>query len=78
MDAQKLVTMANQIAGFFESDAPDPLSASDGIASHLRRFWDPRMRRALLQWIDERGGEGCRPSVLAAVSGHRESLTPDP
>lgn len=75
MDALKLVQMANQIATFFESD-PDPAAVHDGIAGHIRRFWDPRMRRALLQHIDEQAGEGCRPAVLAAVAAHRDNLTP--
>ena len=75
MDAHKLVQMANQIATFFESD-PDPAAISDGIAGHIRRFWDPRMRRALLLHIDAHAGEGCRPAVLAAIAANRESLTP--
>ena len=75
MDAHKLVTMANEITAFFESD-PDPQAVSDGIAGHLRRFWAPRMRRALLAHIDEHGGEGCKPALLAAIASNRASLTP--
>ncbi|MCY1056827.1 formate dehydrogenase subunit delta [Nannocystis sp. SCPEA4] len=75
MDAHKLVKMANDIATFFESD-PDPAAVTDGIAGHLRRFWDPRMRRALVRHIDEHAGEGCKPTVLAAVAGHRDALAP--
>lgn len=75
MDAHKLVTMANQIATFFETDA-GPEGPSEGIASHIRRFWDPRMRRALLAYIDEHEGAGCKPAVLAALSSHRASLEP--
>jgi formate dehydrogenase subunit delta len=75
MDAHKLVKMANEIAAFFESDS-DPQAVSDGIAGHIRRFWDPRMRRALIAFIDEQAGAGCKPTVLAAVAGHRDSLLP--
>lgn len=75
MDASKLIRMANEIAAFFESD-PDPRAVSDGIADHLRRFWDPRMRRELIRFIDEHGGAGCKPTVLAAVAAHRDSLSP--
>jgi formate dehydrogenase subunit delta len=75
MDAHKLVKMANEIAAFFTSD-PDPRAVSDGIAGHIRRFWDPRMRRALLAHIDDHAGEGCTPAVLAAVTSHREQLAP--
>lgn len=42
----KLVMMANQIGKFFASQGE--ATAADGIATHLRRFWDPRMRRALV------------------------------
>ncbi len=75
MDAHKLVKMANEIAAFFESDS-DPQAVADGIAGHIRRFWDPRMRRALIAFIDEQAGAGCKPTVLAAVAGHRDSLLP--
>lgn len=75
MDTQKLVKMANEIASFFESD-PDPQAVSEGIAGHIRRFWDPRMRRALLAHVDQSAGEGCKPTVLAAIASHRANLTP--
>jgi formate dehydrogenase subunit delta len=75
MDAHKLVKMANDIATFFEAEG-DPQLIRDGIAGHIRRFWDPRMRRDLLRFIDDEGGTGCRPTVLEAVASHRESLLP--
>ena len=75
MDGHKLVKMANEIAAFFVSDA-DPQAVGDGIAGHIRRFWDPRMRRALLAHVDAEGGAGCKPAVLAAIASHREALTP--
>ena len=71
MEGPKLAKMANAIAQFFEADE-DREAMLAGIAGHLERFWDPRMRRALLAWIDEHGGEGLRESVLAAVTGRRE------
>lgn len=67
--------MANGIASFFESD-PDRTAVLEGIAGHLKRFWDPRMRRDLLAWIDEHGGEGLKETVLSAVSTHRDRLAP--
>lgn len=75
MDVHKLVRMANEIAAFFESDA-DPQAVREGIAGHIRRFWDPRMRRALLAHVDAADGAGCKPAVLAAIAEHREALTP--
>ena len=71
MEGPKLAKMANGIAQFFEADE-DREAMLAGIAGHLERFWDPRMRRALLAWIDEHAGEGLRESVLAAVAARRE------
>lgn len=75
MDAAKLVKMANQIATFFESD-PDPKARHEGIAGHLRRFWDPRMRRAIYQHLDTHRGEGLKPSVLQVLETDRTALEP--
>ncbi len=62
--ANKLVTMANQIGAFFASQGPDQAIA--GTASHLKKFWDPRMRAAIVAHL-RAGGEGLRPEVRLAV-----------
>ena len=77
MEAEKLVKMANQIASFFEAD-PDRAAALDGIAGHIKRFWDPRMRREILAFVDRSGGEGLRPTALEAIKANRDKLTPPP
>ena len=56
MDAHKLVKMVNEIAAFFEAEA-DRNVALEGVAGHLKRFWDPRMRREIVRHVDEHGGE---------------------
>lgn len=73
MDARKLVKMANEIASFFEAE-PDRAVVLEGVAGHLRRFWDPRMRRELLRWQDEHHGEGLKDSVREAIAVHRDKL----
>lgn len=73
MDAHKLVKMANEIAAFFEAE-PDRAIVLEGVAGHLRRFWDPRMRRDLLRWHDEHHGEGLTDTVRAAIAAHRDRL----
>jgi formate dehydrogenase subunit delta len=73
MDAHNLVTMANQIGAFFET-MPNRDQASQEVAGHLRRFWEPRMRRSLLQYIDEQGGTGLTEVVLEAYRLHRASI----
>jgi formate dehydrogenase subunit delta len=73
MDAHKLVKMANEIASFFEAE-PDRAVALEGVAGHLRRFWDPRMRREILRWVDEHHGEGLKDTARAAIDAHRDKL----
>jgi len=64
MPADKLVMMANQIGTFFSSQGPDQAVA--GIADHLRKYWDPRMRAKIVAHLRE-GGQGLRPEVRLAV-----------
>lgn len=64
MAMDKLVMMANQIGKFHVSQRQgDPAAA---IADHLRRFWDPGMRAAIVAHL-ERGGEGLDDAVRQAV-----------
>lgn len=69
MTPDKLVRMANQIATFFDSQPGD---AAAEIADHLAKFWEPRMKDRLLAHV-ETGGEGLRPSVIAAVARLRKT-----
>jgi len=68
MSPDKLVYMANQIGKFFASQGEE--KAVPLIADHLAKFWDPRMRQAILAYLDA-GGEGLAPTVLAAVRSLR-------
>ncbi|HOX72549.1 MAG TPA: formate dehydrogenase subunit delta [Dokdonella sp.] len=65
MDVQRLVAMANDIARYFASD-PDREAGIRGVADHLRKFWDPRMRRQILAHLDD-GGAGLDDLARAAV-----------
>lgn len=51
MNIENLVKMANQIGAFFES-FPDHEQAVQDVANHLIRFWDPKMRRELVAYVD--------------------------
>lgn len=55
MSPDRLVYMANQIGKFFEVQKADEVVP--GIANHIRKFWDPRMRKAIFVYLDQ-GGEG--------------------
>jgi formate dehydrogenase subunit delta len=72
MHVDNLVKMANQIGSFFES-MPDPVEAREGIANHIKKFWEPRMRRELLGYIDT-GGDDLHPAVKEAIVSHRSVL----
>jgi formate dehydrogenase subunit delta len=60
----KLIYMANQIGRFWTSQGAD--KAPDAIAEHIKKFWDPRMRKAILSHLDA-GGSGLDPLVRAAI-----------
>ncbi|MGO9134198.1 MAG: formate dehydrogenase subunit delta [Methylovirgula sp.] len=45
MSHDKLFYMANQIGKFFATSGHD--AAIDGIADHIAKFWEPRMRQKI-------------------------------
>ncbi|MBC8049392.1 MAG: formate dehydrogenase subunit delta [Chitinophagales bacterium] len=63
--ADRLVLMANQIGTFFISQKS--CDAAAGIADHLQKFWEPRMRNAIIA-IEHAGGHGLQPEVRRAVA----------
>ena len=65
MNIDHLVRMANDIGNFFKAD-PDHAQAVDGIASHIKRFWEPRMRKEIIAHA-EGGGAGMMALVREAV-----------
>ena len=62
---EKIVRMANQIGTFFKSKPHDEGVA--GIAEHINKFWEPRMRRHFFEMVDA-GGEGLSPLVMEAAA----------
>ena len=77
MEIDNLVHMANRIGDFFAA-MPDADEARDGIANHLRRFWEPRMRNEMLDHVEHNGGAGLHPMVLEAIRKHLGALRPAP
>ena len=73
MHTDSLIRMANQIGGFFEA-MPDRAEALEGVAIHIKRFWEPRMRRALLAHIDQAGTAELNGMVTEAIRIHRAHL----
>ncbi len=72
IDLERLITMANQIGDFFAPYPPE--RAREGLRNHLRTYWDPRMRSALLAHIDA-GGDGLELRVIEAAQLLREKAT---
>jgi formate dehydrogenase subunit delta len=76
MKPEKLVMMANQIGVFFASQKGD--AAVQGILDHIKKFWDPRMRSAILAHLDA-GGVGPqsaqrRRTAIPRAKGNSEEL----
>ena len=65
MDIQHLVTMANDIGKYFGA-YPKREEAVEGIANHLRNFWEARMRRDIIDYVADGGGD-LDPLVREAV-----------
>ena len=66
MNIEHLVTMANDIGNFFVSEAGEA-EAPREIATHITKFWDPRMRSQIIAH-GEAGGEGLSAASKAAVA----------
>jgi formate dehydrogenase subunit delta len=60
----RLVYMANQIGKFFTAQGHERTVA--GVSEHIRKFWDPRMRRRIFAHL-EAGGAGLDPDVREAL-----------
>ncbi len=65
MKTDTLVRMANQIAQFFEPYPHD--EALEGVADHIKKFWEPRMREDLFDALDKGEAEGLHPLALEAA-----------
>ncbi len=73
MAPDKLVYMANQLGKFFITQPR--AAAAEQIASHLKMFWDPSLRRAILTHLDW-GGPDLDEAVRMAVERLRPSDRP--
>jgi formate dehydrogenase subunit delta len=73
VNTEKLIRMANQIAGFFRSYPED--NALAGIHDHLVAFWTPGMRDAI-QAHALQDGTGLDPLVLKALRTDQTGASP--
>ena len=75
MNTDHLVQMANQIGSFFQC-YPDAAEARQGIATHVRKFWEPRMRKLILERAQQGEASGLDALVLQALQEHQAALQP--
>jgi formate dehydrogenase subunit delta len=66
VDIERLVAMANDIAAFFDAE-PDKTVAAEGVRFHISRYWEARMRQAIIEHV-RKGGAGLAPTARSAVT----------
>jgi formate dehydrogenase subunit delta len=64
MEVHVMVHKANSIAQFFTSYTRE--EAVEGVTTHIRLYWEPRMRRQIIDYVAG-GGEGLHEYVVEAV-----------
>ena len=67
MNPEHLAAMANDIAHFFSAE-PDREAAINGVSGHLKKFWDPRMRRQIVAYLHDQGGGELSDLARAGVA----------
>jgi formate dehydrogenase subunit delta len=67
MNIDHLIKMANEISAFWEGEAGDEAGAKE-VASHLRRFWEPRMRAQMITYYQQRQGAGLSDVAKQAIA----------
>jgi formate dehydrogenase subunit delta len=68
MNIDHLIKMANEITAFWEGEATTQDAAVKEVASHIRRFWEPRMRAQMFTYLEQRQGAGLSDIALKALT----------
>ena len=71
MNVDHMVKMANEIGAFFAAESPKGQAPKD-VANHLKRFWDPRMRREIVAHYRLGGEQSDRGERQVRQSGATE------
>ena len=64
MSSDKIIRMANQIAGFFASYPKEEAVA--GVRKHIKDFWEPRMKDQIRGYVAAKDAT-LHPLVVEAV-----------
>ena len=68
MNIDLLIKMANEITAFWDGEAATQEVAVKEVASHVRRFWEPRMRAQMYTYLEQRQGAGLNETALKAMT----------
>jgi formate dehydrogenase subunit delta len=66
MNIDHMIKMANEITAFWQGEVGEEAAAKE-VATHLRRYWEPRMRAQMITYYEERHGAGLNDVALKAV-----------
>ena len=66
VNVKKLVKMAEEITANM-SYTDDPEVVADKVADHMNRFWDPRMKQAIVDYANDTDA-GFPESLQLAIS----------
>lgn len=66
MNTDLMIKMLNEISAFFDAETDKEQAARD-VKSHVRRYWEPRMRAQLLEYFEQHKGVGLSDLALKAV-----------
>ena len=67
MNIDLLIKMANEITSFWEGEVGQDKAANE-VATHLKRYWEPRMRAQMIGYFEQRQGAGLNDVAKAAVA----------
>ena len=70
MNIDNLIEMANDIGNYFKSE-PNHEEAVNGVFDHINRFWEARMQKQIISYLED-NGKGLDPIVAQAVSRLRK------
>ncbi len=67
MNIDLLIKMANEIGSFWEGEVGADKAAND-VATHIKRYWEPRMRAQMITYFEQRQGAGLSDVAKGAVA----------
>jgi formate dehydrogenase subunit delta len=66
MNIDHMIKMANEITAFWRGEVGEEAAANE-VATHLKRYWEPRMRAQMITYYEQRHGAGLNDVAMKAV-----------